>query len=55
MKQAGVCLAVPESPSRREELIIRRGVITLAALGVVRLVVKDSCDLYEEFHKKMKR
>jgi hypothetical protein len=55
MKQAGLCLAVPESPSRPEELIIRLGVITLAALGVVRLVVKDSCDLYEEFHKKMKR
>ena len=48
-------MPVPESLSSVEELIIRLGVITLAALSVVRLVVKDSCDLYNEFHKKMKR
>jgi hypothetical protein len=48
-------MPVPESLSNAEELIIRLGVITLAALSVVRLVVKDSCDLYEELHRKMKR
>ena len=48
-------MPVPESLSNIEELVIRLGVITLAALGVVRLVVKDGCDLYEEFHRKMRR
>jgi hypothetical protein len=38
-----------------EELAIRLGVATLTVLSVARFVVKESCDLYEEFHKKMKR
>jgi hypothetical protein len=41
--------------SNTEESIIHGGMVIFALMFVVRLVVKDGLDLYDECHKRMKR
>ena len=46
---------IPESLSNTEELVIHVGVVTLAVMAMVRLIVKDGCDLYDDMQRKRKR
>ena len=48
-------MPVPENLSHTEEAIIHIGLVLFAAMFVVRAVVKDGFDIYDEFHKRMKR
>jgi hypothetical protein len=41
--------------SNTEETIIHGGMVIFALMFVVRVVVKDGLDLYDECHKRMKR
>ncbi len=48
-------MPLPESLSNTEESIIHAGMVLFAFMFVVRVVIKDGLDLYDECHKRMKR